>query len=708
MHSATSAPLASLARWTAFAGCLALPAWLWPHGAMLAYLAQTAALVVLALSYNLQLGTCGLLSFGHAAFAGLGAFAAAHWFNRYGCPLPLLPLVGGVAGAGFGLLFGALATRRSGTAFAMITLGLGECVAAAAWSMPDWFGGIGGLSIDRTQGMQWGGGPFGAQFGAQFGSPAHAYALIAAWCFASALAMRALTRTPLARLANAVRDNPARVAALGTAPRTVRLAMVVCASFFAGVAGTLTLIDVEIATADSVGMARSATVLIAAVIGGTASFFGPALGAAVLTCFSVAVAGVSRAWALYLGLLFVVVVIAAPRGLAGVAADVAHAFRRDARAGERRRVLCGAASVLCWGVAVACAAELGYAWRFAQDEGTRATLGAWRVDPASPFGWAVALAAAVAGTALWRVRAPRGADADADAGGADARAGSGAMNGAMNGSIGGAMGGAMGGTMGGTMNVTAVALIGVQKRFGAQTVLEHVDLSVAAGERHALIGPNGAGKSTLFNVIAGVERPTRGRVVLHGVELAGRGAVAASRLGIGRSFQQTSVFPRLSVFDNLRCAALHAPDVRRRWWNRLRESALVDRAAERVLREIGLDARRDVPAGTLGYAEQRALDLGIALASGASTLLLDEPTAGMSRAQAARMIDLIRRTTRGRTVLMIEHDMDTVFGFAERISVLVRGAIVATGAPDAIRADPAVRAAYLGTHAGTPVGGRAG
>ncbi|HEF4744089.1 ABC transporter ATP-binding protein [Burkholderia multivorans] len=246
------------------------------------------------------------------------------------------------------------------------------------------------------------------------------------------------------------------------------------------------------------------------------------------------------------------------------------------------------------------------------------------------------------------------------------------------------------------MSGTAVALRGIVLRFGARTVLDGIDLDVAAGERHALIGPNGAGKSTLFNVIGGALRPTRGRVMLHGVELRGRGPVIASRLGVGRSFQQTSAFARLSVFDNLRCAALHAPAERRRWWNRLRESASVDRAAARVMEDVGLEARRDTPAADLAYAEQRALDLGIALASGARTLLLDEPTAGMNRDQAARMIALIRATTLGRTVLMIEHDMDAVFGFAERVTVLVRGAIVATGAPDPIRADAAVRAAYLG------------
>ncbi|AFQ48432.1 branched-chain amino acid ABC transporter permease [Burkholderia cepacia] len=392
-----SRALAGALCWVPFAACVALPAWLRPHGAVLGYLAQTAALVVLALSYNLQLGTTGLLSFGHAAVAGLGAFAAAHWFNHFGGPLPLLPLVGGVAGAGFGFAAGLLATRRAGTVFAMITLGLGECVAAAAWSVPAWFGGLGGVPIDRASGTPWG--------GWQFGAETQAYAVIAAWCIVSALAMHALTRTPLARLANAVRDNPARVAALGTEPRRVRLAMVTCASFFAGIAGTLTLIDVEIATPDSVSMARSATVLIAAVIGGTGAFFGPAAGAVVLTALSVVVAGVSRAWALYLGVLFVAVVVAAPRGIAGIAQALAHALRRDAPAAERWRMLCGVGACLFWGVAIVCAAELGYAWRFAADDGAGIAFGAWGIDADAPAGWVVACSAAGIGMVLWSWRA---------------------------------------------------------------------------------------------------------------------------------------------------------------------------------------------------------------------------------------------------------------------------------------------------------------
>ncbi|TPE85850.1 branched-chain amino acid ABC transporter permease, partial [Burkholderia pseudomallei] len=346
--------------WLAFVALLVVPALAWPRGWMLGYLAQTAAMIVLALSYNLLLGTTGLLSFGHAAFAGLGAFVAAHGFNRYGLPLPLVPLAGGAAGAAFGALFGFVATRRAGTAFAMITLGIGELVAAAAWSVPEWFGGAGGVSIDRAAGP--------ALAGWEFGKPMHAYALIAAWCVVAAVAMRVLVRTRLARLANAVRDNPARVAALGTDPCRVRFAMAIAAAFFAGVAGALTLIDVEVATAESVGMLRSGAVLFATVIGGTTAFFGPVVGAVLLTFFSVFVASVSRAWLLYLGLLFVAVVLAAPGGASGRWRAWRDARRHGGARFDARRALPGAGAALAGGVAIVFAAELAYALQFAQND----------------------------------------------------------------------------------------------------------------------------------------------------------------------------------------------------------------------------------------------------------------------------------------------------------------------------------------------------
>ncbi|KGS99706.1 branched-chain amino acid transport system / permease component family protein [Burkholderia pseudomallei] len=732
--------------WLAFVALLVVPALAWPRGWMLGYLAQTAAMIVLALSYNLLLGTTGLLSFGHAAFAGLGAFVAAHGFNRYGLPLPLVPLAGGAAGAAFGALFGFVATRRASTAFAMITLGIGELVAAAAWSVPEWFGGAGGVSIDRAAGP--------ALAGWEFGKPMHAYALIAAWCVVAAVAMRVLVRTRLARLANAVRDNPARVAALGTDPCRVRFAMAIAAAFFAGVAGALTLIDVEVATAESVGMLRSGAVLFATVIGGTTAFFGPVVGAVLLTFFSVFVASVSRAWLLYLGLLFVAVVLAAPGGASGRWRAWRDARRHGGARFDARRALPGAGAALAGGVAIVFAAELAYALQFAQDDARRAVIGPWRFDAGAPLGWGIAALAAALGVGLahaarrWGRGAPRtNGPAFADAidtcgaacGSAELKArDAGDVDGSTNAasaanetnavSIASTTSTAstasttsttsarraarvfdnapspvfevvaepVGGGVHAASAPPALRMADVSKSFGATPVLVGIDLTIRPGERHALIGPNGAGKSTLFNLIAGALAPTRGRIALNGIELGRRRPHAVARLGLARSFQQTSVFARMSVYDNLRCAALHAPRARRRWRRGPAAAAAIDRAADAALASIGLAAHRDALAGSLSYAQQRALDVGLALASGASVFLFDEPTAGMSREQARRTIELIRRATAGKTVLMIEHDMDAVFGFADRVSVLVRGELVATGSPAAIRANAAVRAAYLG------------
>ncbi|MGE8488869.1 MAG: ATP-binding cassette domain-containing protein, partial [Paraburkholderia nemoris] len=177
--------------------------------------------------------------------------------------------------------------------------------------------------------------------------------------------------------------------------------------------------------------------------------------------------------------------------------------------------------------------------------------------------------------------------------------------------------------------IPALAVYGVEKRIGATRILRGVDLAIEPGERHALIGPNGAGKSTLFNLIAGGARPNAGRIDLFGAEITRLAPAAITRRGLARSFQTTSVFARLSVFDNLRCAAMLAERDRTRWWQRFSGSRTVDARAEQVLEAVGLSARRDIKAGTLSYAEQRALDLGLALAGGAHTLLLDEPTAGM-------------------------------------------------------------------------------
>jgi branched-chain amino acid transport system permease protein len=360
------AALRALVPWLALAALFAVPPLVSamnssagvPQGWLLACLAQAATMIVFALSYNLLLGETGLLSFGHAAPAGLGALAAAHLFNRYAWPLPLLPLAGGLGGAAFGAITALIAARRAGTAFAMITLGLGELVAAAAWALPGWFGGEAGVAIDRTSG------PVIA--GWTFGPDRQAYCVIAFWCVLASAAIFALTRTPFARLANAVRDNPVRAAALGATPARVRAAMIVWSSAFAGVAGTLTLINVELAAAESVGMMRSAAVLIATVTGGAASFFGPALGALVWVAFSMGVARVTRAWMLYVGLFFIVVVLGAPDGLSGFAVRERTRFVRHGWRGCRAVWLAGAGAAAAAVLALVLAVQWAYALRFGE------------------------------------------------------------------------------------------------------------------------------------------------------------------------------------------------------------------------------------------------------------------------------------------------------------------------------------------------------
>lgn len=257
----------------------------------------------------------------------------------------------------------------------------------------------------------------------------------------------------------------------------------------------------------------------------------------------------------------------------------------------------------------------------------------------------------------------------------------------------------------------ALRLERIAHRFGATHVLNGVDLSVMSGERHALIGPNGAGKSTLFNIIGGALRAEAGSVWLDGIDVTGRSPSALARAGLGRSFQTTRVFSRLSVLENIRCAlwcglvaarkgerSSFAPGANWvRWWRR---SRAIEERAWQVLSDLDLEHAARTSAGALEYGAQRRLDLGIAWASGASTLLLDEPTAGMNRDEAARIIAWLRGASVGKTLLVIEHDMDAVFALADRVSVLVSGRIIATGTPAEIRADARVREAYLGAPPG--------
>ena len=249
------------------------------------------------------------------------------------------------------------------------------------------------------------------------------------------------------------------------------------------------------------------------------------------------------------------------------------------------------------------------------------------------------------------------------------------------------------------MTAAALEIRGLKKSFGQAEIIRGVDLSVPKGERHAVIGPNGAGKSTLFNLMSGLLAPTSGEVSLNGQIISGRPPYEINRLGLSRSFQVTNIFPRMSVFENVRCGVLYSAKQRYTFWRGVGTAAGVRERTEEVLTEIGLTDRREVMAGVLTYAEQRALEIGITIAGGANVILLDEPTAGMSRHEADRAVGLIRRISEGRTLMIVEHDMGVVFGLADRISVLVYGEIIATGPPAEIRASAKVKEAYLGEEA---------
>jgi branched-chain amino acid transport system ATP-binding protein len=249
------------------------------------------------------------------------------------------------------------------------------------------------------------------------------------------------------------------------------------------------------------------------------------------------------------------------------------------------------------------------------------------------------------------------------------------------------------------MNTPAIELVDVHKKFGATQIIRGVSLAVPAGERHAIIGPNGAGKSTLFNLISGRLTPTSGIVRLSGEDVTGLPPYQINRRGLSRSFQVTNIFPRLSVWENIRCAVLWSLDYKYSFWRGIDGLADVRQRTEAILDEIELSDRRNVQAGVLTYAEQRALEIGITIAGKAGIILLDEPSAGMSAAEAARAVALIRKVSQGRTLIMIEHDMGVVFDLADRISVLVYGQIIASDVPARIKQDSAVQTAYLGTAA---------
>lgn len=387
--------------WGAFALALTVAPLVFTSSLALTMLSQIGYLIIICLSYNILLGQGGMLSFGHAVYTGLGSFIAIHAMNRassgdWGIPLVLIPVIGGLGGMFFAALLGYVTTKKSGTTFAMITMGIGELVASMALMFPEFFGGEGGITTDRVYGK-----PF---FGLTFGSGMEVYYLIAAYCFVCTAAMFAFTGTPLGRMLNAVRDNPERVEFVGYNTQRVRYFAFIIAGFFAGVGGGLAAINFEIITAmDSVSVMRSGSYLLFTFLGGATFFFGPIIGAVLLVLASVLLSELTKAWLLYLGLVFLLMVMYAPGGVA----SLIMMNLRVARFGKWRRLaqpyLAIAASALVMIVGGAAIVEMIYHLQLNAALGSQVSFMGVQLDTSSASTWTVAVAVFVVGLGLLEV-----------------------------------------------------------------------------------------------------------------------------------------------------------------------------------------------------------------------------------------------------------------------------------------------------------------
>ncbi len=390
--------------WSAFAVILLLLPLAAQSSFALTLLCLTGIAAIACMSYNMLLGQAGMLSFGHAVYTGLGTFVAIHAMNKIlgGWPLPmwLIPLVGGFAGLAFGALLGFVTTRKAGTPFSMITLGVGELVFAAALMFPEFFGGEAGINSNRTGGTGWLHG-----MGLTFGPQIQVYYLIAIYLFVCTAAMYAFTMTPLGRIANAVRDNAERAEFIGYDTRWVRYLIVMASSFFAGIAGGLTALNVEAATSDLLHGVRSGGYLLFTFLGGVGFFFGPLIGSVLLIFSLVVLSEFTKAWQLYVGIVFLIMVVYAPGGFSALL----MLNLRRVKYGEWRKMRWPYAGMLFFGLIAlwgfAAVVEMAYQFQVAAGSGSGLTVAKIPLDSAQPVSWMIAVAVLIAGGIgfeIWR------------------------------------------------------------------------------------------------------------------------------------------------------------------------------------------------------------------------------------------------------------------------------------------------------------------
>ena len=558
--------------------------------------------------FDIVFGYTGLLSFGQSAFYGTGGFIAAYLLTSNLMSSVLAALLVGTIGAALaGIAVGAIALRRTGIYFAMITVAIAETFFFVEnGPLSAWTGGENGLPGVPTPRFELGG------FVYQIGTDWSMYGFLAACYFVGIVIALRIVRSPVGAILAAVRDNPLRARAVGHAVGLYKLTAFVVAAAYAGFAGGLLGVLQGFMPPDAFTFDTSGQLVMQTAIGGVGTLFGPLLGAAVwlyLRDFLQAVVGLGSAWRLVLGLVFVLLVCFLRRGLIGGLQDLVG--RLAAR-----------------------------------------SLPSTPVEAPAPPGAAPPLAS---------IGVPRRRQDTAFSG-------------------------------------PALEARGLTKSFGGLVANRNIDFAVEPGELRAIIGPNGAGKSTFFKMLTCELPPSSGRIIYHGRDITGMDVAAVCQLGLTKSYQVNQLFARLSVRENVVIAAL----AERRGTFRLDLLRRIDRVrgldmqVESTLALVGLSMRADVPVAALAYGEKRRLEIGLALAASPSLLLLDEPLAGMSPQEREETVQLLKNLRRGRTLVVVEHDMDAVFELAERITVLHEGALLAEGTPAEIQRNSFVQEAYLG------------
>ncbi|HYM72852.1 MAG TPA: branched-chain amino acid ABC transporter ATP-binding protein/permease [Stellaceae bacterium] len=560
------------------------------------------------IGFDILFGYTGLLSFGQAAFYGTGGFVAAYLLTNNLMTNVLGALVVGTIGATIaGVLVGAIALRRTGIYFAMITVAIAEMFYFIEFSpLAAWTGGENGLPGVPTPRFEL----FGWHYQVSNGWSMYVF-LAVCYFLGIAVALR-IVRSPVGAIFSAIRDNPIRARAVGHAVGLYKLTAFVIAAAYAGLAGGLLGVLQGFMPPDAFTFDTSGQLVMQTAIGGSGTLFGPLVGAVVwlfLRDFLQAALGLGAAWKLVLGVVFVLLVCFLRRGIIGGLSDLVALFtaRQPPPAPEEAPALASASLPL-------------------------ASVGPSRRRHETPF----------AGPVL------------------ETR--------------------------------------GLSKSFGGLAANRDIDFSVEQGEVRGVIGPNGAGKSTFFKMLTCEMAPSAGRIFFHGRDITGMDVARVCQLGLTKSYQVNQLFQRLTLRENIVIAALaerrgtFSLDLLRR----IDRVPGLDTQVESTLTLVGLGGRADVPVAELAYGEKRRLEIGLALAASPTLLLLDEPLAGMSPRERAETVQLLKNISRGRTLIIVEHDMDAVFELAERITVLHEGALLAEGTPAEIQRNRLVQEAYLG------------